>query len=211
MKFLAGLLRSICACAILSAHDALRHKRQEPMKSHTVYTFKTKKGQLLELRQLQAEDAHHLVDLFNHMGPTSRYLRFNQALTNPDPDLVWAEARRLAQIDPEKDGAWLAFCELPDQADAPVAGVRYMRSRPEVAEASLAVRDDMQNQGIGTELLKFLVERAQEAGIKRLVASAQRGNRSLWRLLEKAPLRMEYESDGGYTTMTAHLVEPEST
>ena len=195
---------------MLQAYDALRHKRNWLMKNGYVYTFTTKKGQLLKLRPLQADDAHHLVDLFNHMGPTSRYLRFNLALTNPDPDLVWSEARRLAQIDPEKDGAWLAFCEMPDQPIAPVAGVRYMRVEPQVAEASLAVRDDMQNQGIGTELLKFLVERAREAGIRRLVASAQRGNRALWRLLDKAPVRMEYESDGGYTTMTAHLVDPET-
>jgi RimJ/RimL family protein N-acetyltransferase len=195
---------------MLLSYDALRHKRKWLMKNGYVYTFTTKKGHLLKLRPLQAEDAHHLVDLFNHMGPTSRYLRFNLALTNPDPDLVWSEARRLAQIDPEKDGAWLAFCELDDQPIAPVAGVRYMRVEPQVAEASLAVRDDMQNQGIGTELLIFLVERAREAGIRRLVASAQRGNRALWRLLEKAPVRMEYESDGGYTTMTAHLVDPET-
>jgi RimJ/RimL family protein N-acetyltransferase len=180
------------------------------MKNRYVHTFLTKKGQLLKLRPLQAGDAHHLVDLFNHMGPTSRYLRFNLALTNPDPDLVWSEARRLAQIDPEKDGAWLAFCEMGDQPDAPVAGMRYMRVDPQVAEASLAVRDDMQNQGIGAELLKFLVERAWAAGIRELVASAQRGNRPLWRLLDKVPLRMEYESDGGYTTMRAYLVEPES-
>ena len=75
------------------------------MNSSYIHTFETKTGLLINLRPLQADDAHHLVDLFNHMGPTSRYLRFNMALTNPDPDLVWAEARRLAQIDPNRDGA----------------------------------------------------------------------------------------------------------
>jgi RimJ/RimL family protein N-acetyltransferase len=196
---------------MLPFYDALRHSWKWPMKNGYVHTFTSKNGHLLKLRPLQASDAHHLVDLFSHMGPNSRYLRFNLALTDPDPELVWSEARRLAQIDPEKDGAWLAFCEMPDQPDSPVAGVRYMRVDPQVAEASVAVRDDMQNQGIGSELLKFLVERAQEAGIRRLVASAQRGNRALWRLLAKSSLRLEYESDGGYTTITALLVEPETT
>ena len=195
---------------MLPHYDALRHNEKYLMKNGYVHTFHTKDGRLLKVRPLQAEDAHHLVDLFNHMGPTSRYLRFNLALTNPDPELVWSEARRLAQIDPEKDGAWLAFCELPDEPDTPVAGVRYMRVDAQVAEASLAVRDDMQNQGIGTELLKFLVERAYQAGIERLTATAQRGNRPLWHLLDKVPLQMEFESEGGYTTMTAHLVEPET-
>lgn len=180
------------------------------MKNSFVHTIYTNNDQPVKIRPLLADDAHHLVDLFNHMGPTSRYLRFNLALTNPDPELVWSEARRLAQIDPEKDGAWLAFCELPDQPDAPIAGVRYMRIDHQVAEASLAVRDDMQNQGIGTGLLKFLLERAREAGIQQLVATAQRGNRPLWHLLNKVSLKMEFDSEGGYTTMIAHLAEPES-
>lgn len=193
---------------MLLAYDALRHMRKWPMRNGYIHTFRAKNGKLLKLRPLEADDAHHLVDLFDHMGATSRYLRFNLALTNPDPDLIWSEARRLAQIDREKDGAWLAFCEMPDQPDAPVAGVRYMRIDPQIAEASLVVRDDMQNQGIGTELLKFLVERAQEAGIRQLVASAQRGNRALWRLLDNSPVPIEIESEGGYTTMTAHLSKP---
>jgi acetyltransferase len=167
------------------------------------HTFKDKNGRLVGLRPLKLEDAHHLVDLFEHMGAESRYLRFNLSLTDPDPELVWSEARRLAQIDPARDGAWLAFCDLPDQAGAPIAGIRYMRVDQETAEASLVVRDDMQNQGIGTELLKYLLSQARAAGIRRLTASVQRGNRSLWRLLSKSPVKIERESQGSTTTLTA--------
>jgi GNAT superfamily N-acetyltransferase len=190
---------------MLSPYDAVRHDQEHTMQDQYVHSFQSKAGMHIKLRPLKPEDAHHLVDLFNHMGPTSRYLRFNLALTNPDPDLVWTEARRLARIDPDRDGAWLAFCELPDQPDAPVAGVRYMRLNGNAAEASLAVRDDMQNQGIGTALLRFLVEEARAAGIEQLVATVQRGNRALWQLLAHADIQIKYESEGGYTTMTADL------
>jgi len=193
--------------AMLPEHDAVRHRREKIMEDGYVHTFHSKTGQLLKVRPLRPEDAHHLVDLFNHMGPTSRYLRFNLALTNPDPDLVWSEATRLAHIDPERDGAWLAFCELPGQPEAPVAGVRFMRLEEKVAEASLAVRDDMQNQGVGTELLRFLVRQAREAGIEKLVATVQRGNRALWELLAHADILIELESEGGYTNMTADLMQ----
>ena len=63
--------------------------------SGETYSFMTKDGQEVLVRPLEPADAHHLVDLFNHMGPASRYLRFNLALTDPDPDLVWLEAKRL--------------------------------------------------------------------------------------------------------------------
>jgi acetyltransferase len=148
------------------------------------------------------------------MGSESRYLRFNLSLNNPDPELVWAEARRLAVIDPEKDGAWLAFADMPGQPAAAeataVAGARYMRIEENAAEASLAVRDDMQNKGIGTELLKYLLVQAREAGLEKLVATVQRGNRPLWHLLQRSTFPIEYESEGSYSTITAHINAPTS-
>ncbi len=178
------------------------------MNNSVEHTFYTNEDRLVKVRPLKPEDAHHLVDLFEHMGPESRYLRFNLTLIDPDPDLIWEEAKRLAQIDPDRDGAWLAFTDLPDQADAPIAVVRYARIDQETAEGALVVRDDMQNEGIGTNLLAFLTERAREAGIRRLVATIQRANRALLHMLRSAPMKVTFESEGSYTTIVAELVEP---
>lgn len=174
------------------------------------HSFSTKDGQRISVRPLKPEDAHYLVDLFEHMGPESRYLRFNLALTNPDPELVWTEAQRLAQIDPERDGAWLAFCDLPNQPGAAVGGARYVRIDATTAEASLAVRDDMQNKGIGTELLQLLIEQARLAGISKLVANVQRGNRALWRLLQRSGIDVNIESSGSYTEISGYISEIET-
>lgn len=97
------------------------------MKDDIVHTFHSKDGHLVSLRPLKPSDAHHLVDLFEHMGADSRFLRFNQSLTDPEPERVWAEAERMARVNPGKDGAWLAFMDLPGQENAPVAGARYIR------------------------------------------------------------------------------------
>lgn len=175
-----------------------------------IHAFRTKDGDLIRLRPLQPEDAHHLVDLFDHMGSESRFLRFNLALTDPERELVWSEARRLTQIDPELDGAWLAFAQISDDQEVPVGGARYMRIDDRSAEASLAVRDDMQNKGIGTELLSYLVSHARQAGIKKLVATVQRNNRPIFHLLSKTDLQLEFESEGSYTTITAYLNGPDN-
>lgn len=172
-------------------------------------TYYTKDGLELRIRPLDESDAHHLIDLFENMGPESRFLRFHVALSNPDSDAVWAEARRLAQVDQTKDGAWLVFADLPNQSNAPVAGARYIRINSDAAEASLAVRDDLQNRGIGWVLVQFLQKKAREAGIRTIIATIQRGNRPVWRLLQKSSLNYEHSSEGSSTTITVDLSEPE--
>jgi acetyltransferase len=180
------------------------------MNEETVYTFTSEDGLVLKIRPLKPEDARHLVDLFEHMGPESRFLRFNLALSNPDPELVWSEAGRLAQVDPERDGAWLVFADLPDRENVPVAGCRFMRLGDDTAEASLAVRDDMQRQGIGRELLRFMVRQARDKGIRCLVATIQRGNRALWRLLQSSGVEFRIESEGSYAHITVDLLQPQA-
>ena len=180
------------------------------MDDRYIHTFRSKDGLQLRVRPLVPEDAHHLVDLFEHMGSESRFLRFNLALSDPDPELVWSEANRLARVDPERDGAWLVFADLPDQHDAPVAGARYMHLDDDAAEGSLAVRDDMQRQGIGAELLRFMIQQARVNGVKRLVATVQRGNRPLWHLLQSSGLAFETESLGSSSNITLDLVQPQA-
>lgn len=173
------------------------------------YMFYSKEGDRLSVRPLLPEDAHFLVDLFEHMGPDSRFLRFNLSLKDPDPEHVRSAAQRMARVDRTRDGAWLAFTDLPDQPNAPVAGARYIRLDPESAEVALAVRDDMQNRGIGTQLLIYLAEQARKSGVHRLVATIQRSNRRLFHILKKAELDLTYESEGSYTTIVVNLVEPD--
>ncbi|MDX1616255.1 MAG: GNAT family N-acetyltransferase [Candidatus Promineifilaceae bacterium] len=180
------------------------------MNEYVVHRFETKEGLPLWVRPLRPQDAPQLVHLFEHMGPESRYLRFNVPLNNPDPQLVWQEAHRLAQVN-AGDGAWLVFADLPEKGPVPVAGARFVRlaSDPATAEASLAVRDDMQNRGIGTGLLRFLLEQARAAGIQRLQATVQRTNRPLWHLLRRAGLPLESQASGGTSTISVDLTAAE--
>jgi RimJ/RimL family protein N-acetyltransferase len=172
------------------------------------YSWHNEAGQLFRMRPMTPEDAHHLLNLFQHLGLESRFLRFNLPLADPDPQLVWAEAQRLAQIDPRRDGAWLVFTDLPGEPEAPIGGVRYIRLSDEVAEVSMTVRDDFQGTGIGTEMVRFIIRRARAAGIRRAVATVQRGNRALWRLIQKSGLPFEVDSEGSLATLTFDLTEP---
>jgi len=85
---------------------------------------------------------------------------------------------------------------LPEQLDAPVAVVRYVLVEPGSAEVALSVRDDMQGQGVGSQLMQMLAVMARDAGLKKFVGTAQNANGSVWAVLEKLPFPMVRMPEG---------------
>lgn len=177
------------------------------MKNHRlIFRFFSKEGLNVRVYRLRPEDSDLLIDLFEHLSPSSRYLRFNEYLEHPDPGYVRQEARALAQIDPKRGAAWIAVADLPGQPDAPVAGARYVRTgTPGIAEVSVAVRDDLHHQGIGTELMNFVAQRAKAAGVHQLVASFHTSNRAIWALLVGSSFPVKTEIHGAQTDLVVDL------
>lgn len=179
------------------------------IRRRAVFQFTTKTGVKIKVYRIKPQDAVNLMDLFDHLSTQSRYQRFNEMLTNPDPDLVWQTAQRMATVDPKAGSAWLAFADLPGEPNAPVAGARYMRLPDRrSAEASIAVRDDLHQQGIGAELLLFLARHARNNGIERLVATFDTGNKGVWRLVRNAPYVVVTTVHGSETEVTIDLKQP---
>ncbi len=168
-------------------------------------TFRTKTGLEVYIRPLSPEDVPYLTDLFAHLGLDSRYMRFNETLSNPDPETVQAGARQIAHMRPEEGAAWLAFADLPDQPHAPLGGVRFVCIEPGVAEVSVTVRDDMQGQGIGSVLLELLVREARKAGIHTLTAVIQHTNSSVWQLIKKSGLPCHRHSIDAFVQVTIDI------
>lgn len=179
------------------------------MREQAIHQFHAANGMLVWLRPLKPTDARYLLDLFARMSPDSRYQRFNIPLPDPDPDWVLKQAEKLAYIRPAHGRAWLAFADLPNQRDAPVAGIRYIRTSLEVAEVSLVVRDDLHNQGIGRELLKFAGRKAYAEGLNRLEGVVQNMNQALWHSLRHLELPMRRRREGTHTVVEVDLREAE--
>jgi GNAT superfamily N-acetyltransferase len=153
-----------------------------------VFRFTTEAGLTVKVYRIKPQDAENLVRLFENLSDTSRYQRFKEPLNNPDPVFVWQTAQRMATVDPKAGVAWIAFADLPGEPNAPVAGARYMRlAERSTAEVSIAVRDDLQRQSIGAQLLLHLARHARNNGVKSLVGTFNTGNRAVWRLVHEAP------------------------
>ncbi len=170
-----------------------------------LYTFFAKDGTLIGVRHMRFDDAVYLVDIFENMGADSRYQRYHQSIDHVNAGRIWQEAETIAHMDAKKQAGLIAFADLPDKPNAPVGAARYICIGDGRADTGISVRDDMQGQGIGTELLALLVEEARENGIQKLVADVLNSNKGIMGILQKLPYEMTRQPEGVYSTLTIHL------
>ncbi len=172
----------------------------------TYLTFRTSRNRRIWVRPLTCNDAPLLIDIFAHLSPESRYMRFHESLESPDPARVEATARQIAGIAPEQGHGWLAFANIRGRK-TPVGGARWVRVDNETAEIGLTVRDDFQGQGIGRELLRLAVLDADAAGITKIVAVIQGANQAITQLLRHSPVPLERSVSGGEIYVEIDLKE----
>ncbi len=178
-------------------------------KRRSVHQFTTEAGLKVKVYRIRPEDAENLVNLFEHLSDTSRYQRFNETLSNSDPQFIWQTAQRMATVEPKQGAAWVAFADLPGEPNAPVAGARYMYlPNGPSAEVSIAVRDDLHRQGIGAELMRYLARHASSHRVKRLTATFDTGNKAVWKLVHEAPYAVMTTVHGPETEVVIDLTKP---
>ncbi|MEJ2077764.1 MAG: GNAT family N-acetyltransferase [Acidobacteriota bacterium] len=130
------------------------------------------------IRCLRAEDREKILEGFDHLSSTSRYLRF----LTPKPLLSDEELRFFTEIDGLNHFGIVAVETARDGSEGPgVAVARFLRlaDDPASAEPAITVVDEMQGQGVGKALFERLVAAARERGIRRfrcyILAENRRG------------------------------------
>lgn len=137
-------------------------------------------GTRLRFRPVGSDDRDGLAGLFSRLTPESRRRRF----LSPKPELTAQELAFLTDIDHVGHEAIAAV----DQHDGSIVGVaRYVRvaDRVGVADVAVAVADEVQSMGIGTELAARLVRRARANGFTLLTATTLWENRRARALLRR--------------------------
>lgn len=167
--------------------------------------FEAKDGVSVWVRLLRQKDTHHLVSLFDHMGPESRYRRFHQVADNVPVSQVWEEAERIATAVPEEQLGLIAFSSLPGEGEVAVGVARVVWLSEKTAEVAMSVRDDRQGQGIGKRLLTMVLEMAQISGAERVVGTVQNDNDPMWHLFTKLPFPIQRTIDGTESEIVINL------
>jgi len=118
----------------------------------------------VRVRPLRHDEGDLLDTVFARLSPHSRYLRFH----SPIDDLSASTRRALLAVDGRDHLALVAFSRRRE----PIGIARLVRNRlrPDEAEVAVEVVDAWQRRGVGRLLLTALADRAERAGVKRVLA-----------------------------------------
>ena len=155
-------------------------------------------GDLLTLRPVAPGDTAGLVEMHRGLSTQTVYQRFLRFM----PELAQEQAERFTHVDGTHRVALVAA--TPD--GHLVAVGRYDRMPPDetTAEVAFVVADHYQHHGLGTLLLRMLLERARADGIQAFIADVLTTNAAMHHTFRDAGLVASTTYDYG----VAHLVMP---
>ncbi|MDO8630654.1 MAG: GNAT family N-acetyltransferase [Phycisphaerales bacterium] len=148
------------------------------------------------LRPLKLTDEPLARDLFYKLSPESIHYRFFQMLKAMPHDKL----QELLRVDYEADMALVVLTDATEAAS--IIAIAHYRKNPETnfAEAAFLVRDDWQGKGIGTALMKTLVESARQNGIAGFTGEVLMENHGMLRIFHKCGYGVEsHLGDGVYS------------
>jgi RimJ/RimL family protein N-acetyltransferase len=132
----------------------------------------------VRIRPLRDGEDAPIRELWTHLSPRSRYLRFLSAMTTLPDSLV----RRLVAIDNCRTMALVA--EYEADGTAVVVGLVNLGAVDDLSvEVGLVVRDDWQHQHLGTELATRMMLFAEQLGFTRFIGHVLDENVAMRKLL----------------------------
>ena len=157
-------------------------------------------GHQITFREITEADTSLLVDLWNHLSHHTRRLRFHNVPKDLPMSEVWWYATDLTTLDPARQ---VAIAALVHDADGDhVVGVSRLsraKATDTVAEAAVVVRDDFQQMGLGSRLMRLLGKKAWSMGITHFEAWVMAENDLMLNIIAKLGYPATMETRRGET------------
>jgi GNAT superfamily N-acetyltransferase len=172
--------------------DAERHRQARAVSPHSSpFGQSFARSALVRMRPIQPSDTGLLQAAFDRLSPESRQHRF----LFPKLQLSASELRYFTDVDHRDHEAIVALHRVQGHG---LGVARYIRHRtdPRSADIAIAVIDEWHGRGLGTRLMKRLMERARCEGIVRFTADIASDNSRARRLLYgvgDAPVLLGYD------------------
>lgn len=149
-------------------------------------------GRSALLRPIRPEDEPAIKETFERLDPQERYFRFFASFA----ELTHPMAARLTQIDYDREMAWVV-AERQPAGLAPIYAVGRLIAEPdnERAEFALLVHHEYAGMGIGTRLMRLLLDYARQRGIGEVYGEILAENRAMLRICDKLGFSHRYSPE----------------
>ncbi len=162
------------------------HMTIHPYPYELTSSYQLSNGVDITIRPIRPEDANLEKDFVHRLSERSKYFRFMQALQELTPEMII----RFTQIDYDRE---MAFVAVTNQRVPTELGVgRYMLNPDgDSVEYAVVVSDDCQGLGIGTRLMKKLMQAAKYKGVSLFEGEVLTVNKPMLSLVKKLGFTIE--------------------
>jgi acetyltransferase len=146
------------------------------------------------IRPLRSSDEPALVEMFSRSSPEDIRLRCLGAIK----DFPHLAAARLAQRNGDKEIALVAV-DAESAEPGEIVGVVHLIDEPDKlggAEFDIMVRTDLKGHGVGFQLMKDILTKARERGLKRIVGYVLWENRPMLQMANELGFTNEHIEPG---------------
>lgn len=148
-------------------------------------SWKTKDGTELKVRAIRPEDEPLMIKFHERLSERSVYMRYFESLSIA-ARTAHSRLTRTCFDDPEHQTVLVAVHGNQETGDQKIVAVGRLSklSDPKKAEIALLVSDEFQSRGIGTELLRRLLQAARDQQISSVIGEILRDNTAIQKVLK---------------------------
>ena len=167
------------------------HMAIHPYPAHLATQSMLPDGSSLTIRPIRPEDAEIEQAFVRRLSPEARYFRFMHAVEELTPEMLV----RFTQIDYSREMALIAVVE-EDGKETQIGVARYVINPDgELGEFAIVVSDERQKQGIGSSLMKGLMELARYHGLRTLEGAVLADNHDMLALMRSLGFTIAHDPD----------------
>lgn len=179
-----------------TSEEALPELAIRPYPTQYIWDWETHDGTKLRIRPIRPEDEPLMVKFHEPLSDQSVYMRYFRAL-NLDQRTTHERLTRICFIDYDREMALVATRRNPQSGEQEIIGVGRLSKfyQGKEAEFALLISDQFQRQGLGTELLRRLLQIGEDEGIQKVMAYMLPENLGMKRIAEELGFSFEREDD----------------
>lgn len=179
-----------------TSEDDLPRLAVRPYPTKYVSEWTTKSGTDVRIRPIRPEDEPLMVKFHEPLSEHSIYMRYFRAL-NLDQRTAHERLTRICFIDYDREMALVATRVSPETGDREIIGVGRLSKTfsGDEAEFALLISDRFQGEGLGSELLRRLLNVARNEEIKKVNAYMLPENRAMRKIAENLGFTFKREDD----------------